>query len=119
MAIASVIALCRCRRHALEDFKWDRLAILAGLQKAQQSLMNGFRALIEACNAKPHQRRGPIERFGDARLLHQILGPDCADEMHDLACERKRCGGVSRLDDTEFRAFIREIDIVIKTAAAK
>ena len=61
-----------CGRDPGDDFARESGAVLAGLDERRQRFDDALRSVgVEARDAESQQRRGPVERLGDARLLRR------------------------------------------------
>ena len=81
--------------------------------------MHDFRLLPQIVKLKPGKRRRPIERFGNAWNLTQILLANGIDHARDLQRQRGVDAGRARQDDPRFAVDVGEIDIVIEAAPAQ
>src|SRR6267142_3556197 len=59
-------------------------AVLVRLEQADHGLVHGLRLLPQIVQAEAGQRRGPVERLGDARHLAQVLLAHRRDHAGDL-----------------------------------
>jgi hypothetical protein len=76
------------------------------------------RVLVDRGDVEADKRTRPVERFGDAGRLLQILPPLQLHEANDLLGEASIDAGQAGAYDDEFLRLIGKIEIAVEAAAA-
>src|SRR5499427_10863473 len=118
---AALIALASrdLAEQAIADLAGEPRAVLVRLEEADHGLVHRLKLLAQVMNAEARERRGPVERLGDARHLAQILLAHRRHHAGDLQRESRIDAGHAGENDLRLAIDLGEIDIVIETAPAQ
>src|SRR5215813_13206122 len=104
---------------AIADLAGEPRAVLVRLEEADHGLVHRLGLLAQVMDAEARDRRGPVERLGDARHLAQILLAHRRHHAGDLQRESRIDAGRAGEDDLGLAVNLGEIDIVIEAAPAQ